>query len=1027
MIKIQIFLLTIVLGSLAVAANTAPSEKIRVHLVPHTHDDVGWLETYDGYFQSHVHSILDTMTEMLTQHPTRKFVYVEMAFFKKWWDLQTDAKKDSVRLLVKNKQFEIVNAGWSMNDEACPYYEDIIDNMQTGIEWISKELGFTSFIGWQLDPFGHSSTNARIQAKLGFDFQVFSRMNQKDREQRFANQTLRSVWTPNNREKILIEPNVANYCEPGWMLDETYKGDPKAGADKFYAYVKNNSAYYQKKVILQLLGCDFQYVDGPKVYENHLVVLQYIWDHPETYGDIEFKYSIPSEYLEDLKSVNEVYTEKTDDYWAYGEQDNDYWSGYFTSRPLMKYMARYTGKAFQAVRQFLSFNLMGLVPEQRANLAGQLLNNNVEFIALQLGVAMHHDAVSGTAKQFVQDDYYTRLNDALHNITGIVNTVLAMDIKALFFDTTKDNYTSGVTAFPANLEFCDLQDPYLTSCLSTNLNDQQSALLVVYNPTDNAKKVHKVPVKDEKVTVYNNQNQKLPAEVFCESYWNGNQCWLFFVDGSMKAFGTNYYLLRVDDASTSTKKVELSQCSGEAGKQCSLTVQGYGQDLVAEFVPSSDKTITFSNDGETEGFSVAVDYRNYIGMINNGPNSGAYVFRPNEDTYVSPRSYSTFDKIFTAQGEIMSLARLEGDFANCTISFNHAEDSIATSKDGVMMTLEPEIGPLSISGGQGQEVVQILTHSTIENNSVFYTDSNGLDMQKRTFGRQPTFDITPDPIDVIPSSYYPVNAAIYVQDSTTRMTVLTDRSEGGTSRGNGQIETMMHRTTVLDASGADDQKGVGEALKELGPDGQGLKIRPLYHVLIEKTPKSGSKLFGKVRNHLIDYRPMVMYGALGHDGSFNGFVGGKAVGKSQGSLPEGLKIFMDYKVNGDYYLMRLHNISESPIEITHHQLVHSLEAGAGAKKLHVSFQEMSMSDLETLHDMKKRVHDWKTVKSIEELDRVMKRVNGNRMFGLESRILEQGHHSKVIKVEEFDVRTFRMKVQKAEFEGADGKHFAYWQ
>lgn len=376
----------------------------------------------------------------------------------------------------------------------------------------------------------------------------------------------------------------------------------------------------------------------------------------------------------------------------------------------------------------------------------------------------------------------------------------------------------------------------------------------------------------------------------------------------------------------------------------------------------------------------------------------------------------------------MSLARLEGNFANCTISFNHAEDSIATSRDGVMMTLEPEIGPLSIAGRQGQEVVQILTHSTIENNSVFYTDSNGLDMQKRTFGRQPTFDITPDKYDVIPSSYYPVNAAIYVQDQTTRMTVLTDRSEGGTSRGNGQIETMMHRRTVLDSRGADDQKGVGEPLNELGPDREGLKIRPLYHVLIEKTPKASSKLFGKVRNHLIDYRPMVMYGALGHDSSFNGFfTRAKAEGKSRGNLPEALKIFMDYKGNGDYYLMRLHNISESPIEITHHQLRHSLEAGAGAKKLEVSFQEMSMSDLETIGDMKKRMHDWKTVKSIEELDRVMKRVGGNRMFGLESRILQQGHGSKVIKVEEFDVRTFRMKVHKAEFEGADGKHFAYWQ
>jgi hypothetical protein len=29
--------------------------------------------------------------------------------------------------LIKNKQIEIVNGGYSANDEACSYYEDIIE------------------------------------------------------------------------------------------------------------------------------------------------------------------------------------------------------------------------------------------------------------------------------------------------------------------------------------------------------------------------------------------------------------------------------------------------------------------------------------------------------------------------------------------------------------------------------------------------------------------------------------------------------------------------------------------------------------------------------------------------------------------------------------------------------------------------------------------------------------------------------------------------------------------------------------
>ena len=37
-----------------------------------------------------------------------------------------------VKELVKNKQFEFVNAGWCMNDEAGAHYNAIIDQMTLG-------------------------------------------------------------------------------------------------------------------------------------------------------------------------------------------------------------------------------------------------------------------------------------------------------------------------------------------------------------------------------------------------------------------------------------------------------------------------------------------------------------------------------------------------------------------------------------------------------------------------------------------------------------------------------------------------------------------------------------------------------------------------------------------------------------------------------------------------------------------------------------------------------------------------------
>lgn len=45
-----------------------------------------------------------------------------------------------------------------MNDEANPYYEDIIDQMTLGHQFVLKNFGVTPTVGWHIDPFGHSNS-----------------------------------------------------------------------------------------------------------------------------------------------------------------------------------------------------------------------------------------------------------------------------------------------------------------------------------------------------------------------------------------------------------------------------------------------------------------------------------------------------------------------------------------------------------------------------------------------------------------------------------------------------------------------------------------------------------------------------------------------------------------------------------------------------------------------------------------------------------------------------------------------------
>lgn len=65
---------------------------------------------------------------------------------------------------------------------------------------------------------------------------------------------------------------------------------------------------------------------------------------------------------------------------------------------------------------------------------------------------------------------------------------------------------------------------------------------------------------------------------------------------------------------------------------------------------------------------------------------------------------------------------------------------------------------------QGLEVTVNFKSIDIDNKDTFYTDSNGLEMQKRVLNFRPTFNISTD--EKTTSNYYPVNSAIAIVDET---------------------------------------------------------------------------------------------------------------------------------------------------------------------------------------------------------------------------------------------------------------------
>ena len=62
------------------------------------------------------------------------------------------------------------------NDEAASHYVAMIDQMTVGHQFLNRTFGLAPRIGWQVDPFGHSSTQASLMTgALGFDALYFGR------------------------------------------------------------------------------------------------------------------------------------------------------------------------------------------------------------------------------------------------------------------------------------------------------------------------------------------------------------------------------------------------------------------------------------------------------------------------------------------------------------------------------------------------------------------------------------------------------------------------------------------------------------------------------------------------------------------------------------------------------------------------------------------------------------------------------------------------------------------------------------
>ena len=413
----------------------AQDGKLNVHLICHSHDDVGWLKTVDQYFygsnrrpwngdqenqRAGVQYILDSVMKELAFDPSKKFIQVETAFFWRWWNEQSEVMKDLVRDLVANGQLHFIGGGWSMNDEAAAHYQAIIDQMSLGL--IKLNQTFANGCGlprvaWQIDPFGHSKEQASIFAQMGFDGLFFGRLDWRDKDTRLANLSMETLWNAGYyQEDELFTGVLYNYYSPPpgfcWDLlcnDEPLMDNPnlhdynmEQRIYDFINYVKKQGSHFRTNHVAITTGMDFHYTAAHAWFMNLDKLIKYINDLDT---DVHLMYSTPTCYLKNLREANEAWPVKEQDFFPYASDYHAYWSGYFTSRPTSKFMIRDASRILQAAKQITVKKYFDETCDENCKVD---LLEATETLDRAVGVAQHHDAITGTEQDYVAEDYHNR-------------------------------------------------------------------------------------------------------------------------------------------------------------------------------------------------------------------------------------------------------------------------------------------------------------------------------------------------------------------------------------------------------------------------------------------------------------------------------------------------------------------------------------------------------------------------------------------------------------------------------------------
>ncbi|XP_073280149.1 alpha-mannosidase 2-like [Primulina huaijiensis] len=849
--------------------NEWDEEKLKVFVVPHSHNDPGWKLTVEEYYDRQSRHILDTVVETLSKDNRRKFIWEEMSYLERWWRDASEVKRESFVNLVRNRQLEIVGGGWVMNDEANSHYFAIIEQITEGNMWLNETIGVFPRNSWSIDPFGYSPTMAYLLRRMGFENMLIQRTHYELKKELAWHENLEYVWRQSwdseETTDIFVHmmpfysydiphtcgPEPAICCQfdfarmPGFVYEpcpwgdnpvETNHENVKERAVKLLDQYRKKSTLYRTNTLLVPLGDDFRYIsinEAEAQFRNYQLLFDYINSDPSL--NAEAKFGTLDEYFQTMRDEaaridysrnNEIgsgeirgFPSLSGDFFTYADRNQDYWSGYYVSRPFFKAVDRVLEQTLRGSEIMLSF-LFGYCQRVQCEKLPTGFSHKLTAARRNLALFQHHDGVTGTAKDHVVEDYGSRMHMSLQDLHIFMSKAIEV-LLGIHHERSDQNL--------ALFEPAQIRSKYDVQPMLRTITVREGTLqtVVIFNPLEQMRnEVVMVVVDRPDVTILDTNWTCIKGQVSPEIQHHKSKIFTgrhrVYWKASVPAMGLQTYYIAnsfVQCEKAKLATLRISSPSNLLSCPTPYTCANLGSNTVE--IGNWHQTLTFDvnlgllqrikgNDGHSTVFGEEIS-------MYSSTESGAYLFKPNGEAEPITR---TGGQIIVSEGllvhEVYSYPKTSTEnspISHCTRIYNgkNTIQEFVIEKEYHVELLGPEFNDREL----------IARYKTdVDNRRVFYSDLNGFQTIRRE-----TYDKIP-----LQGNYYPMPSLAFMQESSgKRFSVHTKQSLGVASLKNGWLEIMLDRRLVRD-----DGRGLGQGVMDNRP------MNIVFHILVESNVSSPS-------------------------------------------------------------------------------------------------------------------------------------------------------------------------------------------